>query len=247
MNQFASTIVVLVSGLSLCVYSQVSHAENSTEQPTANENTQHNFHSLEERFSYAYGVELAQRFKAEGVALNVDIMATAMHDVLTGDSVKMSADEVATTTQLFEELHYKKKEAERAARGEKNKQAGKAYLEKNADRENVIVTDSGLQYKIITQGQGEYSPTANDVVTVHYRGTFTDGTEFDNSRKHQEAFVAKVDGLIAGWIEALQLMTVGAKWQLVIPPDLAYGEEGSGDWIAPHATLIFEVELLSIQ
>ncbi|GAB1266039.1 FKBP-type peptidyl-prolyl cis-trans isomerase [Aurantivibrio infirmus] len=203
--------------------------------------------TLDERFSYAYGVDLADKFKREGIDLNVALMMAGMKDVFSGGEVKMSAEEVASTTRNYEKLHYEKKEAERVVMAEKNKKEGEAFLEANAKREGVTVTESGLQYKIITEGSGDYKPAELDEVTVHYVGTFIDGTEFDSSYTRNKPHVTIVKQLIEGWVEALQLMTVGAKWELTIPAELAYGEEGSGNYVGPNAVLIFEVELLDIK
>jgi len=136
-------------------------------------------------------------------------------------------------------------QAELAAAGEKNKVDGEAFLAANAQKDGVVVTDTGLQYKVITAGDGA-KPQATDTVTVHYRGTLIDGTEFDSSYSRGEPATFPVQGVISGWVEALQLMSVGDKYELTIPSDLAYGPAGTGGDIGPNATLIFEVELLEI-
>lgn len=236
---------LIVGALFMGAYSEHALSNESAESPDAENQLEHT--SLDERFSYAYGVELAEKFKAEGINLNVSILAKAMQDVFDGGELKMSLGEVAATTQLYEELHYKKKEAERAVLGEKNKQEGEAFLAENAKKKGIVVTDSGLQYKIITKGNGGDKPTIEDEVTVHYRGTFIDGTEFDSTYKRNEAYSVKVKQLIKGWSEALQLMSEGAKWELYIPSDIAYGEKGSDQYVGPNAVLAFEVELLKIK
>jgi FKBP-type peptidyl-prolyl cis-trans isomerase FklB len=129
---------------------------------------------------------------------------------------------------------------------EKNKAEGEKFLAENAKKEGVKVLPSGLQYKEITPGTGK-SPKTADTVTTHYKGTLTDGTEFDSSYKRGEPATFPVSGVIPGWTEALQLMKEGAKWQLFVPPNLAYGEKGAGQVIGPNATLIFEVELLTVK
>ena len=131
--------------------------------------------------------------------------------------------------------------------GEKNKQEGEAFLAENKKKEGVKTLPSGLQYKVITEGTGK-SPKASDTVTVNYRGTLIDGTEFDSSYKRGQAASFQVNGVIKGWTEALQLMKEGAKWQLFVPSNLAYGEKGTGSGpIGPNATLVFEVELISVK
>jgi FKBP-type peptidyl-prolyl cis-trans isomerase FkpA len=134
-------------------------------------------------------------------------------------------------------------EKERAAQSEKNRQEGAEFLAANMAKEGVMTTDSGLQYKVLVEGSGE-SPTAEDTVQVHYRGTLIDGTEFDSSYSRGEPTEFKVGAVIAGWTEALQMMKEGDKWELYIPSDLAYGERGAGADIGPDSVLIFEVELL---
>lgn len=203
--------------------------------------------SLLDQYSYAYGVELAERFKKEGIDLNVDNLAAGMQDAYGNQQLKMSIEDVAATTQQFQQEHYEKKEAERIAAGEKNKIEGELYLQKNASLEGVVVTDSGLQYKVLNHSNSQQKPTFDDIVLVHYRATFIDGTEFDSTHSRNEAYRTRVSKLIPGWTEALQLMAIGDKWELTIPSNLAYGEEGSGDWVEPHAVLIFEVELLKIE
>jgi FKBP-type peptidyl-prolyl cis-trans isomerase len=205
------------------------------------------FKTLEDRFSYAYGVDLAEKFKAEGIDLNVALLMDGMQSVLGGGERRMSADEVAATMEVFQEVHLKEKEAERAVAAEKNKKEGEAFLAANAKKEGVVVTKSRLQYKVITPGDGGYKPTLDDEVTVHYRGTFIDGTEFDSTYKRNKAYSANPKQLIQGWTEAMLLMSKGAKWELYVPADLAYGEQGSDPYIGPNAVLIFEVELLEIE
>jgi FKBP-type peptidyl-prolyl cis-trans isomerase FklB len=134
---------------------------------------------------------------------------------------------------------------ERMARAQQNLKEGQAFLEENGKREEVVVLPSGLQYKIIEEGVGA-SPGPADSVTVHYRGTLINGTEFDSSYRHGQPASFQVNGVIMGWYEALQLMKEGSKWELFIPPDLAYGREGAAPAIGPNSTLIFEVELLAV-
>jgi FKBP-type peptidyl-prolyl cis-trans isomerase len=215
-------------------------------EATAQEN-QEEFKTLEDRFSYAYGADLAEKFKAEGIELNVDLLVDGMRAVFDGGEKKMSADEVAKTMQVFEQVHLKKKEQERAVAAEKNKKEGEAFLTENAKKPGVVVTKSGLQYRIIREGKGGYKPGMDDEVKVHYRATFIDGTEFDSTYKRDEPYGVTAKMLIEGWAEALQLMSEGSKWELYIPANLAYGEKGSDPYVGPNAVLIFEVELLDVE
>jgi FKBP-type peptidyl-prolyl cis-trans isomerase FklB len=147
-------------------------------------------------------------------------------------------------TAFQKEMMAKREQAGKEA-GAKNKVEGEAFLAENGKKEGVVTLPDGLQYKILKEGDGA-KPKATDTVTVHYRGTLISGTEFDSSYKRKEPVSFPVNGVIAGWTEALQLMKVGSKWQLFIPSTLAYGERGAGPDLGPNATLIFEVELISI-
>lgn len=220
---------------------------NAPDNKIVSEQDHEQFKTLEDRFSYAYGADLADKFKAEGIELNVALMAEAMQAVFAGDERKMTAEEIVATMKIYEEVHLKKKEAERAVAAEKNKKEGAAFLSENAKKPGVVVTKSGLQYRVISEGKGRYKPTVEDEVKVHYRARFIDGTEFDSTYKRNEPYSVNAKMLIEGWAEALQLMSEGAKWELYIPADLAYGEKGSDPYIGPNAVLIFEVELLEIE
>ena len=209
--------------------------------------SQEEFKSLEDRFSYAYGADLAQKFKAEGIELNVALMAAAMQSVFDGGEKKMDAGEIAATMKMYQEVHLKEKEAARVVAAVKNKTEGAAFLKENAKKEGVVVTKSGLQYKVITKGDGGYKPGVEDEVKVHYRARLINGTEFDSTYTRNEPYSVNSKMLIDGWAEALQLMTKGAKWELYIPAELAYGEKGSEPYIGPNAVLLFEVDLLEIE
>ena len=221
-------------------------------QPSANgatksvEEGQQDFKTLEDRFSYAFGADWAGKLKAEGIELNIPVMAAAMQAVFEGGEKKMSAGEIAATIQVYQEVHQKKKDAEWAVATEKNKTEGEVFLKENASKEGVVVTKSGLQYKVLAQGKGGYTPTAEDEVKVHYRGRLLDGTEFDSTYSRGEPYSSSAKALIEGWSEALQLMSVGSKWELYVPANLAYGEAGSPPFVGPNAVLIFDVELLEI-
>ena len=157
----------------------------------------------------------------------------------------MSEEEIRDTLLALQAKILEKQNEERQSLAQQNLKEGSQYLEQNKQKDGVKFTESGLQYKIIEEGQGE-SPSATDKVTTHYRGTLIDGTEFDSSYKRGEPMQFPVNGVIPGWTEALQMMKPGAKWELVIPPELAYGEHGVGNIIGPNSTLLFEIELLEI-
>lgn len=198
--------------------------------------------SLNQRLSYIVGENMATQLKNDGVELDTDALVMAVSDVLAGNASRLSEADKRATIEEMQKIS-QEKQAEGAA---KNKAAGEAYLAENAKKDGVTTTESGLQYKVLVAGDGA-QPTTNDQVQVHYRGTLIDGTVFDSSYDRGEPIVFPVTGVIQGWVEALQLMKVGDKFELTIPSDLAYGANGSGPVIGPDATLVFEVELLDIQ
>lgn len=214
--------------------------------------TEPTLESVDQRLSYIVGSNVAQQFERDGIAFDEQAFLQAFTDVGEGVDSRLSQEEVQATIQEMQarmqakqQEEQAKLQAELAAAGEKNKVDGEAYLAENAQKEGIIVTDSGLQYKVLASGEGA-QPTADDTVTVHYRGTLIDGTEFDSSYSRGEPATFPVGGVIPGWVEALQLMKVGDKFELTIPSDLAYGPGGTGGDIGPNATLIFEVELLDV-
>jgi FKBP-type peptidyl-prolyl cis-trans isomerase FklB len=196
-----------------------------------------------EKVSYSIGVSIGKSVKRDLLDVNPDLVAQGIKDVLAGGKMLLTDEEmVAVFTALQQDLVAKQAEAKKVL-AEKNLKEGEQFLAENAKKEGVVTRPSGLQYKVITDGTGKKAkPT--DTVTVHYRGTMIDGTEFDSSYKRNEPATLPVEGIVPGWAEGLSLMKVGSKWQLFIPSKLAYGEEGAGDAIGPNATLIFEVELL---
>jgi FKBP-type peptidyl-prolyl cis-trans isomerase FklB len=198
-----------------------------------------------EKFSYALGMNIGANMQRQSVSVDVDIFARGVKDSMTGGKTLLTDEEArAVLTEMQTELR-KQQQAKAQQLGEANKKEGTEFLSANKAKDNVVTLPSGLQYKILTAGTGP-KPAATDTVTVNYRGTLINGTEFDSSYKRGEPASFPVNGVIKGWTEALQLMPVGSKWQLFIPSDLAYAERGGGATIGPNATLIFEVELLSI-
>jgi FKBP-type peptidyl-prolyl cis-trans isomerase FklB len=198
------------------------------------------------RISYTIGVNIGQDFKTQNMDVDADVLLMGLEDSLTGKELQLTEEEMVTEIQNFQQEMQAKMATEMAEAVAKNQAAGEAFLAENAKQEGVVVTESGLQYKVLEVGEGD-SPGAADVATVHYRGTLIDGTQFDSSYDRGQPATFPVGGVIAGWTEALQLMKPGAKWQLVIPAELAYGERGAGQDIGPNATLIFDVELISVE
>lgn len=203
--------------------------------------------SEEKRISYGMGAGLGDRIKRESFGVDVEAFAQGMRDALSGAERLMSQEEVMQEMQAFQQKQMAKMQAEQDAMAEKNLQESEAFLADNGAKDGVVTTESGLQYKVVEAGDGAI-PTIDDTVEVHYRGTLIDGTEFDSSYARGETVTFPVSGVIPGWTEALQLMSVGSKWQLAIPSDLAYGPGGTGGGpIGPNAALVFDVELLAIK
>jgi FKBP-type peptidyl-prolyl cis-trans isomerase FklB len=203
-----------------------------------------------QKFSYALGMNIAKnlgnQLKQGSVEVDWNLVAQGLKESTSGGKTRLTEDEakaVLTEVQNEAQKRMQQKAQEAAA---KNKTEGETFLAANKDKEGVVTLPSGLQYKILTAGTGP-KPAASDSVVCNYRGTLIDGKEFDSSYKRGQPATFVVDKVIKGWTEALQLMPVGSKWQLFIPSNLAYGERGAGAEIGPHATLLFEVELLSIQ
>ena len=198
--------------------------------------------SQKDKMSYIIGMDIGNNLKTQSIDVEPNILAKGVKDALTGGKPLLTEQEIRETMTAFQnEMRVKQEVVAR-----KNKEQGDSFLAENKKKEGVKTLQSGLQYKVIKMGVGK-KPKLNDYVTTHYRGTLIDGTEFDSSYKRGQPATFQVSGVIPGWTEALQLMETGAKWELFIPPNLAYGERGSGGVIGPNATLIFEIELISIQ
>ncbi len=199
-----------------------------------------------DKLSYALGLSMGNNFRNSGIKeLNVQDFTDGVAAVFYGSDPKMTYQEAKAEIEKFFMALQAKQEQEAKAMGELNAKAGKEYLEKNGQRAEVKTTPSGLQYEVVKEGNGVH-PTATDSVTVHYVGRLIDGTVFDSSVERGEPATFGVTQVIPGWVEALQLMSEGAKWNLYIPSNLAYGPNGAGPMIGPNQTLIFEVELIKI-
>lgn len=202
--------------------------------------------SDQERLGYSLGVTLGQSIQQDVSDLDIDAFTQAIRDVYSGDELALSDQEMSETLSQFQQQAQQERAAEKEKRAEANQAEGKAYLEENAEKDGVTVTDSGMQYRELESGDGDStSPSAEDTVKVNYEGKLIDGTVFDSSYERGEPVSFRVGQVIEGWQEALQLMSVGDKWEIVIPSELAYGAQGQGP-IGPHETLIFEVELLDV-
>ena len=199
-----------------------------------------------DKVSYSYGLRYGSNFKLQGIEIDPEIFAKGMKDALAGGGTLVTEKEARDIITAHQKEMRAQQEEKNKIIGAKNKQEGEAFLAENAKKEGVKTLPSGVQYQVLTQGTGP-TPKTNDTVVTQYRGTLIDGTEFDSSYKRGEPYTTPVNFVIKGWSEALQLMKVGSKWKVYIPSHLAYGERGYGRQIGPNATLIFEVELLSIK
>ena len=199
-----------------------------------------------EKDSYALGFNIGRGLSKQPVDLDAAAVARGLKDALSGSKSLLTDEEAAADLAQLKDQAQKASDAKMQELGAENQKAGAAFLAENKTKEGVVTLPSGLQYKILTAGTGP-KPTAADTVVCQYKGTLLDGTEFDSSYKRGQPATFAVGKVIKGWTEALQLMPVGSKWQLFIPADLAYGERGAGNVIPPNATLVFEVELVSIQ
>jgi FKBP-type peptidyl-prolyl cis-trans isomerase len=232
-------------GLTACNEQTAGDQAPTAEQAASSEAADVSLETSEERLSYGIAYGLGQRMANDKVPLDVGAFTAGMSDALDGKDSRLSPEEIQAEMQAFQQKMQAAQQADQAAAAEANAEASSEFLKENAAREGVVTTDSGLQYEVIEAGEGS-SPSADDSVEVHYRGTLVDGTEFDSSYKRGEPVTFGVGQVIAGWTEALQLMKVGSKWKLYIPADLAYGSGGAGGVIGPNAALVFEVELLDI-
>jgi len=196
--------------------------------------------------SYAIGMNLAENLKTQSVDIDPSLLARGLKDELTGGKTLLTVEEEHATLSALQAGLRKTQIEKMQKAAEKNKQEGETFLAANKSKPGVVTLPSGLQYKILQTGTGP-KPAATDSVSCNYRGTLIDGTEFDSSYKRGQPATFPVSGVIKGWTEALQLMPVGSKWQLFVPSALAYGERAASAQIGPNATLIFEVELISIQ
>lgn len=254
MNKFTAVMLcILASGI---FYARPAAAQTSsggklpdapaakTQSPSASSAAP--FKDQKEKASYALGMNIGSSMRKQSIEIDPNVLLQGLKDSLSGGKTLLTEDEERATLTQFQSDLRAKQEEKRKQQAETNQKQGEAFLAANKSKEGVIALPSGLQYKVLTPGTGP-KPAASDTVVCNYKGTLIDGTEFDSSSKHGGPATFPVSGVIKGWTEALQLMPVGSKWQLFIPGSLAYGERGAGGDIGPNATLIFEVELVSIQ
>jgi len=198
-----------------------------------------------DRLSYTVGMDIGNSLSEQGMDLDLDLLIEALRASYLGEETRLTTEEALAERDKFMQRRQQELEEERSRDAETNLEEGQAFLAQNAEREDVTQTESGLQYRVIEEGEGA-SPVATDQVTVHYRGTLLNGTEFDSSYARGEPATFALNQVIPGWTEGVQLMNEGAKYEFFIPADLAYGEQGRPGPIGPNSTLIFEVELIEI-
>ncbi len=199
-----------------------------------------------DKVSYVLGQSIGGDFRRQGFDVDPEIFAESFKAAFNGDKPTMTVGEMQQTMQNFQRAMQDKMQADQKVAGAKNIEAGEAFLSENSKKEGVIVTDSGLQYKVITEGSGK-KPAVSDTVETHYEGKTLDGKIFDSSYQREQTTTFPLNGVIKGWTEALQLMSEGSKYELYIPHGLAYGEAGSGGTIEPYSTLVFTVELVAVK
>jgi FKBP-type peptidyl-prolyl cis-trans isomerase FklB len=228
---------VIIAVLSIVFLTGSVYAEEKAEEKNI-------LKSQRDKVSYGIGIEIGNSLKHQSIDIDQDILSRGIKDILSGKEPLMTEQELQETMANFKKEIMAKQMERMKEIADKNKKDGEAFLAGNSKKEGVVTLPSGLQYKVVKEGTGA-TPNATDTVTVNYRGTLIDGTEFDSSERHGQSATFQVNAVIPGWTEALQLMKVGSKWQLYLPSNLAYGERGAGRDIGPNATLIFDVELLS--
>jgi FKBP-type peptidyl-prolyl cis-trans isomerase len=251
-NGSVVSAVVLLAGAAVCTTGKTLAEEPDKAAVTASTYGSQPSPVLKtavDKMSYSYGVEIAKGLKRQGVEFNPEAMAQGMKDVLAGEKLLMSDEELRTMVATLQSEIRSKQARAKLTTGLDNKQKGDAFLAENKTKEGVVTLPSGLQYKVLKPGSGP-RPKDGDIVECYYRGTLIDGTEFDSSSNKDnegEPVPFKVSQVIPGWREALKLMPVNSRWQLFVPPGLAYGQRGMGNKIGSYSTLIFEIELVAIK
>ena len=204
-----------------------------------------NFDNLKDRISYIIGRDMAANFQKQGLDINPDVFVQGLKEAMSGTKSNLNQEQVKEAMLELQQLMQSRQGASHSRVAEINKQEGEAFLDENKNRAGVITLPSGLQYMVLQEGTGK-TPGRTDKVTTHYHGTLIDGTVFDSSYERGQPATFPVNGVISGWTEALMQMKEGAKWRLFLPANLAYGVQGAGEDIGPNSTLIFDVELLSV-
>ena len=235
--------VIMAASMFFCACGNCGANGNNAESEITKEKIDAN---KQVKWGYALGSDVGRNLKKQNFDFDLNAFLAGFKTAFTGADSKMTDEEIGIALQEFQTEMITKMMEERTKKATANKEAGEKFLTENKTKEGVKTTESGLQYIVEKEGEGE-SPAAEDTVEVHYRGTLLDGTEFDSSYKRNEPAKFPLNRVIKGWTEGVQLMKKGAKYKFFIPSELAYGENGAGETIGPNATLIFEVELLSFE
>ena len=238
---YLSTLAIVLIGMTMAGCNEDKATKTEVKVPAAQ-----TLLTQAEKVGYTYGLQIGAQLSTSKDLLDSDALMLGLKDALDGKPARISQEEMQQATTAFQQQAQERAQKKMAGATVKNKTEGDAFLAQNKTKEGVVTLPSGLQYKIITAGTGA-TPTTADTVVTHYTGTLINGQVFDSSVQRGEPATFPVSGVIAGWTEALQHMKVGGKWQLFIPAELAYGERGAGQMIAPNSTLIFEIELLEIK
>lgn len=238
-------VSALICAIMLPALAQDPAAAAPADQAAAKEKSTVTLTNDVDKLSYILGMQIGTSLKNLDTEIKIDLFTAAIQDVMAGREPAMTEEQMKAAMMEFQTKMAQQQKEKRQKEGEENLIAAKKFLEENAKKEGVITLPSGLQYKVIKAGDGA-KPAATDSVTVNYKGTFIDGKQFDSSYDRGTPATFQVNQVVKGWTEALQLMTVGSKWQLFIPPDLGYGEMGNRG-IPPNSLLIFEVELIEVK
>jgi FKBP-type peptidyl-prolyl cis-trans isomerase len=233
-------LTALVIFISLTLFWSACTPPPAEEEPRKTE-----LMTQEEKLSYVIGMDVGNSLKSRQMDLDLKLVFQAIEDSIEGSEALLTPEEATLIKQEYSKRIREERTAKMKTQGEENKKEGEAFLAENANKEGVATTESGLQYMVITQGDGP-KPKETEQVRVNYRGTLINGTEFDSSYKRGQPATFFLNRVVKGWTEGLQLMPVGSKYRFFIPPDLGYGERGAGAHIGPNAALVFEVELLEI-
>jgi len=234
---YLSTLAIAVIGITMAGCNEEKKAETAAAPALTTQ---------EQKVGYAIGAQIGAQLAMTKDDIDNKALVAGLTDAMNGTELKLTDQQMQEAKMAFQQKVQEKAQKEMKQLAETNKAEGEKFLAENKTKEGVVTLPSGLQYKVIQAGTGE-TPTATDTVVTHYTGTLINGQVFDSSVQRGEPATFPVNGVIAGWTEALQHMKVGAKWQLFIPADLAYGERGAGKVIAPNSTLIFDIELLEIK
>lgn len=244
-KQLMAVLIASTVALSACNDEADKTAQPEAQAAPAAESTVAGLSTEMQQVSYGIGLNFSQNIKRQGVELDMTAFNSGVSDGLAENEPQISQADIMKAMQSFQQKMTAKQKTDRENQGGDNKKQADAFFAENTKKEGVVTLESGLQYKIITEGKGEI-PSADTTVEVNYRGTLLNGEEFDSSYKRGQPVSFPVKGVIKGWTEALQLMPVGSKWELYIPAELAYGPGGTGP-IGPNSALVFEVDLLSIK